>query len=40
MILFVLLLPVALYLSYVSVFPKTKGVMRPIKVPVNQGPRK
>jgi hypothetical protein len=32
MILFILLLPVALLMSYVIVFPKTKGVLRPIKV--------
>ncbi len=33
MILFILLLPVALLVSYTIVFPKTKGVLRPIKVP-------
>ncbi|MFH6601918.1 hypothetical protein ACEZ3G_00405 [Maribacter algicola] len=40
MIIIALMLPVALYLSYVGIFPKTKGQLRPIKVPVNYEPRK
>jgi hypothetical protein len=36
MILFILLLPVALLVSYMIVFPKTKGVLRPIKVPTGR----
>ncbi len=33
MILFVLVIPVALVVSHVFLFPKTKGVLRPLKVP-------
>ncbi len=37
MILFIILLPLALLMSYVIVFPKTKGVLRPIKVQSGRG---
>ena len=36
MMLFALLVPIFLCLSYVVVFPKTKGILRPLKVPVEQ----
>ncbi len=34
MILFIVSIPVALYLSYALIFPKTKGQLRPLHVPV------
>ena len=34
--LLIILLPIALILSHVALFPKTKGVLRPIKVPANR----
>jgi hypothetical protein len=33
MILFVVSIPVALYLSYALIFPKTKGQLRPLEIP-------
>lgn len=33
MILFLITLPVALYLMNVLVFPKTKGMLRPLRIP-------
>ncbi len=36
MILFSLLTIAALVLTYVSVFPKTKGVLRPLQVPADK----
>lgn len=34
--LFALLVPVSLCLTYIIVFPKTKGILRPLKVPGKQ----
>ena len=34
MILFIVSIPVALYLSYALIFPKTKGQLRPLEIPV------
>lgn len=34
MILFTLLVPVVLLLTHLVLFPKTKGTLRPLKVPV------
>ncbi len=36
MILFILLIPVALFIVNGMVFPKTKGFLQPIKVPVKK----
>lgn len=36
MILFILLLPVALLILNMVLFPKTKGFLQPLKVPVNK----
>ncbi|MCX2720056.1 hypothetical protein [Lentiprolixibacter aurantiacus] len=33
MILFILSLPVALYLTYALIFPRTKGQLKPIEIP-------
>lgn len=33
MILFIVSIPVALYLSYSLIFPKTKGQLKPLKIP-------
>ncbi len=33
MILFIFTLPVALYLVHKMVFPKTKGVLKPLRIP-------
>jgi hypothetical protein len=35
MLLFSILVPVALVVTYLVTFPKTKGVLRPLKVPVD-----
>ena len=35
MLLISLLVPIALVITYVVTFPKTKGVLRPLKVPVD-----
>ena len=35
MLLISLLVPVVLVITYLVTFPKTKGVLRPLKVPVN-----
>ena len=36
MILLTLLVPVVLVLTHLILFPKTKGVLRPLKVPVKK----
>lgn len=36
MILLTLLVPVALVLTHFILFPKTKGMLRPLKVPADQ----
>lgn len=36
MLLFSLVVPVVLVITYLVTFPKTKGVLRPIKVPVDK----
>ncbi len=33
--LLIILLPIALIISHIVLFPKTKGVLRPIKVPTD-----
>ena len=37
MITFTLIISAVVVLSYMLTFPKTKGILRPIKVPVTQG---
>ncbi len=36
MILFILLLPIALLILNMVLFPKTKGFLQPLKIPVNK----
>lgn len=36
MILFVVSIPVALYLSYALIFPKTKGQLKPLEIPASK----
>lgn len=36
MLLFSLIVPVALVVTYLVTFPKTKGVLRPLKVPADK----
>lgn len=36
MLLFSLVLPIALIITYLVTFPKTKGVLRPLKVPTDK----
>ncbi|MBT8204039.1 MAG: hypothetical protein KJP14_07810 [Eudoraea sp.] len=33
MIIFILVLPIALFLSYAILFPKTKGQLQPLEMP-------
>ncbi len=35
MLLISLLIPVTLVITYLVIFPKTKGILRPLKVPAN-----
>ena len=39
MILFIVSIPVALYLSYTLIFPKTKGQLKPLQIPVSKDQR-
>lgn len=36
MLVFTILVPIVLVFTYLVIFPKTKGVMRPLKVPVDK----